>query len=489
MMAPRSIAGLPSPRGLPVVGNAHQLMRASRAHLKAEEWARRYGPIVRVDVGPRRIVGISDPAEINRILRERPHNFRRWREQETIFREMSAVPIGRPSGAVGVFAAEGEDWKRQRRLVVTALNSNHLHRYFHVIRTAAGRLRVRLEQTAQAGRAFEITQDLCAYAVDVTSALAFGVDLNTLERGENELQRHLQRVLQMTAKRLAMPVPYWRWVRLPADRALDRSVLEIRKAVIGFIEQARARMIARPELYEAPENFLEGMLAAQKADGAFTDDEIIANVSTLLNAGEDTTAHTLAWTVWFLASRPQILERLAEEARAVFGDGELPADNATIEQLDYCEAVIRESMRLKTVGPLLTLEPLVDSTICNTHIPAGTRLVLLLRHAGLQEGEHANEFRPARWLGQDEDESAPKSLAFGAGPRFCPGRNLAFLESKTAIAMIARDFTIELDQSQGAVEEAFHFAMVPKGLRVRLRQRIAASPNPVHPGLRCVRSS
>jgi cytochrome P450 len=153
------------------------------------------------------------------------------------------------------------------------------------------------------------------------------------------------------------------------------------------------------------------------------------------------------------------------------GGGELPADHTTIEQLDYCEAVIRESMRLKTVGPLLTLEPLVDTTICDTHIPSRTRLLLLLRQAGLHEGEHANEFRPERWFDQAEDESAPKSLAFGAGPRFCPGRNLAFLESKAAIAMIARNFTIELDQSQGAVEEAFHFAMVPKGLRVRLRER------------------
>lgn len=333
MTRARSIGELPGPRGLPLFGSAHQLLRASRAHLKAEAWARRYGPIVRVDIGPRRIVGISD---------------------------------------------------------------------------------------------------------------------------------------RMTARRLAMPIPYWRWVRLPADRALDRSLVEIRKAVIGFIEQARTRMAARPELHHAPENFLEGMLAAQQADSTFTDEEIISNVSTLLNADEDTTAHTLAWTVWFLASRPEIQLRLAQEAHAVMGNDALPTDHAMIERLPFCEAVIRESMRLKTVGPLLTLEPLVDTTICDTHIPAGTRLLLLLRQAGLHDGQGASEFHPERWLGEDNDESAPKSLAFGAGPRFCPDRNLAFLESKAAIAMIARNFTIELDDSKGAVEEAFHFAMVPKGLRVRL---------------------
>ncbi len=45
--------------------------------MTAEKWARRYGPIVRIDIGRRRIVGISDPDEIHRILRERPQGFRR----------------------------------------------------------------------------------------------------------------------------------------------------------------------------------------------------------------------------------------------------------------------------------------------------------------------------------------------------------------------------------------------------------------------------
>ena len=107
----------------------------------------------------------------------------------------------------------------------------------------------------------------------------------------------------MSGRRISMPVRYWRWIRLPADRAADRSFAEIRRAVERVHRQARARMAARPELRETPENFLEGMLAAQESDNAFTDDEIIGNTFTLLLAGEDTTAHTMAWTIWLLASR------------------------------------------------------------------------------------------------------------------------------------------------------------------------------------------
>jgi cytochrome P450 len=471
--APRSISDLPGPPRLPLLGNAHQLARTSRLHLTAEGWARRYGPIIRVNIGRRRIIGISDSEEIHRILRERPEGFRRWSEQEIVVREMGSGEMR----AAGVFVAEGEDWKRQRRLVITALNTNYLHRYFNVVRTTTERLHRRLTDAARAGRVLDISDELTSYTLDTISWLAFGHDLNTLEQGEVELQSHIQRIFRMTARRLAAPVPYWRWIRLPADRALDRSIEELRGAVGAFVEQARERIARKPELADQPENLLEAMLAAQQADGSFTDEEIISNALTILTAGEDTTAHTLGWTIWLLASRPDVQARMSQEADALFGEHPFPVDYDTVNALQYTEAVLRESMRLKTVGPLLALEPLADATICDTHIPAGTRLLLLLRQAGFGE-EPTSEFDPQRWL-DDDEARARKSLVFGAGPRFCPGRNLAFLEAKAALATIARNFEIELDTSRGPVTETFNFAMMPRGLRVRLRERAPREPTPV----------
>src|SRR5262249_31091236 len=241
-----------------------------------------------------------------------------------------------------------------------------------------------------------------------------------------------------------------------------------------FIEQARQRIRARPRLLEAPENFLEGMLAAQQSEGGFSDDEIIGNTFTMLLAGEDTTAHTIAWTLWFLASRPEHQTGVAHEAREVLGEHASPVDYETIEPLRYCEAVLREAMRLKPVAPVISAEPLSDTIVAATRIPAGTRLLLLARHASIKAVEHGDQFDPQRWLEHgDGQRSAPdhKSfLTFGAGPRFCPGRNLAFLESKAALAMIARNFAIELDDGS-PVTELFGFTTVPSGLRVRLRER------------------
>ncbi|HEY5261571.1 MAG TPA: cytochrome P450 [Solirubrobacteraceae bacterium] len=465
----RSISDLPGPPRLPLLGNLHQ-MGLHNGHAVAEKWNERHGPIFQFKVGPRRIVTISDQDEINAIPRDRPHGFRRWREFESAFAE-----IGFP----GVFSVEGEAWRRQRRLAVTALNSNRLHSNFHIIRTAAERLRLRLLEAARNGQAIDIQQELTSYAVDITSALAFGHDLNTLERRDNELQRHIQRAFNMLGRRVLFPIPYWRWIQLPADRALKRSLVELRRAVVAFIEQARAELRERPELLQAPENFLQAMLAAQQTEDGFTDEEIIGNTFALLIAGEDTTAHSMAWTIWFLAQNPRIQARWSAEADAVLGEQLWPNEYETVSGFLYGEAVLRESMRLKPVAVTLNVEPLADTTICNTRIAAGTRLLLLTRQVGLDAGGAA--YDPARWLDDGHDTSPDQKsfLGFGAGPRFCPGRNLAFLESKTAMAMIARNFELELDSTGGPVTERFTFTTIPKGLRVRLRERAPLESMPV----------
>jgi len=475
MIATSSIADLPGPPRLPLLGNAHQLVRVGRMHRRAEEWARRYGPIYRLEAGRRPMVVVGDRDAIDEILRERPEGYSRPARMREVFEEMSAP--GYPSDAVrwGVFAAEGEEWKQQRRLVVTALNSNHLNRFFGIVRTATARLHGRLAEAADAGGPVEISDLFSSFTVDVTSALALGHDLNTLERGDVELQRHIQHMVAMVGRRIAAPISYWRWVKLPADRALDRSLTEIYRAVEDFIERGRSRLEAEPERCESPRNLLDGLLAAQKRDGAFSDEEILYNVLTILIAGEDTTAHTLGWTVWLLASSPEAQNRLAAEAVEVLGDERVPAQYEDTERLSYAEAVLRESMRLKSIVPVLPLEPNRDTTICGTRIPAGTQLLLLLRAAARTAAGRSEDFAPERWLDEDEGTAAPKSLTFGAGPRFCPGRNLAFLESKAALAMFARGFRVELDRSGGPVREEYGATMVPRGLRIRVHRAPVAA--------------
>lgn len=454
----RSIADLPGPRRLPVLGNAHQL-RISRMHVIMERWADTYGPVFRIDMGPRPAVVIDDREAIGIALRRRPDGFRRWADMVEIIKEI---------GVDGVFTAEGEVWKRQRRLSVTALNTDHLHRFYDVIERSAGRLHKRLAAVAAAGEPIDIHPLFQSYTVDVTSALAFGQDINTLEGADGGLQGHIDRVFQMTARRMNMPFPYWRRVKLPIDRRLDRSMAVLNGAVGGFIEQGRQRLANEPG--RPPENFLEGMLAAPES---YSDAELFGNMLTMLVAGEDTTSHSLGWAAWYLAYRPDVQARVAAEAAAVFGGSAVPTYEQ-VKELTYSEAVVREAIRLRSPASFIFLETIHDTELAGVGLPADSRVILLTRKAAFREESfsRARHFDPNRWL--DGGADSKDYLAFGAGPRVCPGRNLAHLEAKTALAMLAGAFEVTLDPDAAPVYERFGFTTGPTAVPVRLRERVVA---------------
>jgi len=91
----------------------------------------------------------------------------------------------------------------------------------------------------------------------------------------------------------------------------------VKRAIDDFISQARARLAADPARRERPPNLLESMLvAADAADSGLGDDDVAGNVLTMLLAGEDTTANTIAWMLYLMTRHPHTLERARREVDA-----------------------------------------------------------------------------------------------------------------------------------------------------------------------------
>ena len=147
------------------------------------------------------------------------------------------------------------------------------------------------------------------------------------------------------------------------------------------------------------------------------------------------------------------------------------------ERLPYVEAVAFETMRLKSVFPVLFLGTNQDVELGGVRIPAGTAIFLLTRQCGMQEEAFASphQFLPERWLtpraGVQEGHNPKAFVPFGAGPRFCPGRNLALLEIKAILAMLCRNFSISKPVDAPPVEEQFGFLMAPANLSVDMHRR------------------
>lgn len=470
-MAPptRRIADLPGPRARPLFGNVGEI-RAQPFHHVLESWAREYGPLYRFRIMRKQMLATSDRDLVAALLRDRPDMMRRSSRTAEMLNEI---------GTRGLFTAEGEDWRRQRKLVMRALTPEVIHNFFPTLAAMTERLRLRWDAAIAAGKPVDLLRDLKAYTLDVTIGLAMGQDINTLELEEHPLQRDIEFLFKLVARRLTTPFTYWRVAVL--KRAQDHEAIaaaaRIQQAIFGFIAQARQRIAENPALRQKPSNMLEALIVARdEPNSGFTDEEVVGNAITMVFAGEDTTSNTTAWLIEFLANYPQAAAYMADEAQQVLGERTVLDDYHLLDKLKYIDAATREAMRLKPVAPFMAAEPTQDVVLGGLEVPAGTPIFLLLRQASERDSElsQPERFMPERWLegaiGQGDDPGR-KLFPFGGGPRFCPGRYLAMAEIKMAMSMLTRNFALERVAGMPPARECFTFTMTPDVLPVRLVQK------------------
>lgn len=468
------LSTLPMPRALPVVGHLLDLSGVgSDVYSVLENWASEQGPLFRVRTPRRDMVVIADGEIARQVVRSRPTRFARYRVMRDVIEEI---------GVRGVFTAEGAAWKRQRRLVMAGFNSRALLASFERVSEITGRLRAHLAE--QSGEPVDVVAELMRYAIDVTGAVALGQDFDTLRRGPDVLRRHLQVVFPSVARRMANPIPYWRYgLKFARDRELENSIRAVSEIVMDLIRDARRRLDEGE--VDAPRNMIEALLVARDDDDpsiALTDHEVYSNVLSILIAGEDTTANTAAWMLHYASRLPRVAHRLRQEAEAAFDGPVLPSHEAA-RKLPYTAAVAYEAGRLRPVGAILFSEALEGAVLNGTPygdvpVPSGTPVFVMTRHIMNDAANFGrpDEFLPERWL----DDERPKGLAhtpkldfsFGGGPRICPGRPLALLETAMIASMVAKSF--DLEPVVPEVTERIGFTLGPRNLKLRFHPRTQA---------------
>lgn len=468
--APRPFVCVPRPPGLPLLGNALQI-KSESFHQQLEAWEKKYGPTFAFSIAARRFLAVSDADVIAAVLRQRPGTFRRGPRLEQVAKEF---------GFHGLFSANGDTWRRQRPVVLAGLDPSHTRTFLPAIADVTGRLKTKWELAARSGDSIDLLADLMRYTVDVTTCLAFGKNLNTLEQGDGTaIQQHLNVIFPALIKRVLAPVDLRRWVK---DKKIARHVDALRAAVTGFIADARKQLADAPALRENPRNLIQALIAAaDRGEGGITDADVSGNVLTMLLAGEDTTANTLAWMTWLLFTHPEALSRARSEVDRLLPQGSIVGTVEQLSALDELEACAHEAMRLRPVAPLNILEAGEDVVVGDVLLPKGAFVVCLMRPAGLDASNFAqpSAYDPTRWRSAEDGSvkamSAAKrvSMPFGAGPRMCPGRYLALAEIKMVAAMLLSNFEIEdvWAPGGGAPEERLSLTMAPVGLRMKLRLR------------------
>lgn len=459
----KKVADLPGPAGSPLLGNMRSF-RDRPPHTVLENWAAQYGSMYRFSLARTNNVVITNADLIRQILRARPEDFQRQRKLADAIEE---------TGFRGVFTAEGDNWQRQRRLVMRGLTPAVVSASANNITTVTERLADYWGKAADEGRAVNAVSDLKRYSMDIVIWLSLGIDLNATQNPDQQLQLAVDTWFGAIGRRMRLPIRYWRYFKLPIDRRSDTAIALLHKTATEAIETTRRN---RAKQNDAPANILEALLhESEKTGSEFTADNVFGNAVTMLTAGEDTTANAMSWLLYYCAVQPELATQLRRSIDQVLGKGSTDVTSDAIRRLPQLQAVCLEVMRRRPVAPMIGLTTGRAMSIAGLDLPAYQNLTLLPRVA--------NQATPADLDGTklempDLDSEARMSanaatnqFAFGGGPRLCPGRYLALTEMTHLAVMALQRFDFSLDIPQSEVREAFTFTMGPKELPLKLTRR------------------
>ncbi|AZQ62366.1 cytochrome P450 [Flammeovirga pectinis] len=469
----RTITDIKGPKGIPLFGNLFQIER-EQIHLYYEKWAKEFGDFFFVNFLGKKILISSNPQNNANILKNRPTKFRRLSKMAEIIEEV---------GFYGVFTAESEEWIKHRKVTQQALSNKNVKSFFPQIVKVAERLDNFWESNLiDEVTKYQISNDFTRATVDVTTNLAFGYDMNTVENHENEIQDHIAKIFPKVNERVNSPLPIWRYIKSSSDKGLDQSMDALKITIGEFIKKAENNLEKDPSLKENPSNFIEALIASQDKENPFTWDEIFGNIYTMLLAGEDTTANSLSWLTYFIASDNELQNKVYNEIKEVLGEKEQITTFEEVARFKYLSAVLKEVLRLKPVSPSLYFQANEDVVVGDLLIPKDTFVLTQLRVGALSDDnfENAAEFIPERWLSAKETtggcpftgkHKAEVAMPFGGGPRFCPGKFLSETEMILFAVTLFKKFELTLSVPKEDIKEKFAFTMSPENLAVNLKKR------------------
>jgi len=470
-----NIKHIPSPKGMPLIGNALQIDKKV-FHIQFEKWAEEYGPLYKVTVFGKNIYVISDYQSILKILNNRPNVFKRREIIEEVAEDLQIN---------GVFTSEGKLWKQQRKLVNEAFKTDNLKGFYPIIKQTSTRLLDELSN--KTNKYIDLSHFIDSWALDVSTMLMFNYDLNSIKDNDSKLYNYFNKVFPIFSERI-MPgaFPFWKYFKRSKDREIDRIMEEFKALFIPMIQEYREKINSNERKDEIPSNLLEGMIRARGENHyKFNNDDVFANVFSLLLAGKDAITISSSWAIYHLTQHPEIQKKIGLEIQEVIGERDLEFND--IANLEYTKAFISEVLRLRAIAPMISSENLSATEIMGVKFPAKSTFLLLTRVDSFKNQffSNATEFSPERWLKSSKmPNHCPRaSMPFGGGARLCAGNKLAVIEIVSLLVALCRNYELSNDLNKGVeIKETYAFLMAPEFFKVKLtpkKQNLTKYP-PTH---------
>jgi cytochrome P450 len=389
-------------------------------------WRDDYGDLVPIRFGPFPAHMAYGPAEIEEVLVDRAADFRKS------FGTRMLIPLL----GHGLLTAEGDEWRRHRRLASPAFHRERVEGYG---RTMAGYAQDSVDSWTE-GQTVDLHDEMTALTLRIVARTLFDNDVTARIEEVARIGTWIQDFFYLRFASLRFLIPTW--LPTPGNRKLAGATRRLDEVVYGIIRERR------PD--EDRGDLLSLLLLARDENGAgMSERQVRDEVMTLLLAGHETVALALSWGFLLLDRNPDVRDRLEAELAEVVGD-RVPSP-ADVPALPFAQAVVNETLRLYPPAYVTGRETIRPTTIGGVSLPKRHIVLISMQvtHRDPRFFPEPDSFRPERWLdGLEKRLPRGAFIPFGMGSRKCIGASFAMMEATLLLATIARRWRFELTPAE-----------------------------------------
>lgn len=365
---------------------------------------------------------VMDPGAIRQMLLENLENYPK---------SIVTKNLLRPAIGDSLFIAEGAHWRWQRRAAAPVFSHRNVMNLAPIMGAAAERS---CDRIAAAGpRAVDMAEDMVRTTFDVISEVTFsGDDAFDGQAVHNSIDAYIAEAGKIS---LFDMLGFPDWVPRPGRMLTGKAVTQMKKVADDAVDARRARGS------QGVPDLLDLLLAGEDPETKrqMNTAELRDNLLTFIVAGHETTALTLAWSLYLCAFDQEAQDRARAEAQSVLNGRTATGDD--VVNLPYIRMIADEALRLYPPAAMISRTAQAADTLCGREVRAGDTVIIPIYalHRNELLWEDANTFRPERFADRKAIERYAY-LPFGDGPRICIGASFALQESVIILATLLSRF-------------------------------------------------
>nr|CAB41474.1 cytochrome P450 [Catharanthus roseus] len=427
------------------------------------------------------VIFTCDPANMHHVMSTNFSNYPKGPENRNVFDVYGEM----------LFTADHEKWKSHRKVTNAYFHDQRFNGFSQKVNKEVieKELFPFLDHAAEEALVFDLQDVFQRLMLDSSSILTTGQNHRSLRVGlpYDETLEAINIANYQIFVRHILPAKIWKfqkWLGIMGEKKIKKAWRILDDISVEYMNRRKKEIsstISSQEDMDVVKFSEEDHVVLKSVDAS--DNLLRDTVKGILLAGTDTTATVLSWFFWLILKNPRVEQKIREEIELYLkqknGEHGLYTNPEELNELMYLHAAIYETMRLYPAAPFTSRKSIQADVFPTGHqVNPNTTIVMAYYAVGRMKsiwGEDCLEFKPERWL-SDKGKLIPvqtnKFLAFGTGPRICPGKELGLNRVKAVAAAIIPKYSFKIMRNKPVMPAACATLYLKDGLIVRVNKII-----------------